>query len=140
MSTLIDQLKSEHQEIALALTEVKKSGIITNDGHIKLITIKEMILKHLQKENEELYPFLNLHAKNNKILRNNMQVLSVEMKTIIEKLARFYQKYEESGFSPEFNMEFGNLFNLIIQRFSKEEKVLYAEYLKIMNQTKSGVK
>ena len=140
MNNLIDQLKAEHQEISLLLTEIKKSGILTDEAHSKLISVKSMILKHLQKENEELYPVLNLRAKNNKILKNNMQVLSLEMKTIIEKIARFYQKYEDSGYGIEFNLDFGNLFNLILQRFSNEERVLYAEYIKIMNASKSAVK
>ncbi len=140
MSNLIDQLKSEHQQIALTLTEINQPEIITNEGKSKLLSVKTMFFKHLQKENEELYPILNLYAKNNKVLKNNMQVLSLEMKTIIEKTARFYQKYEDSGYGLEFNLDFGNLLSTLFQRFSKEEQVLYAEYIKIMNSSKTPVK
>ena len=140
MSNLIDQLNIEHQQIALTLTQVKQIGIISNEGNTKLLSVKAMFMKHLQKENEELYPILNIYAKNNKILKNNMQVLSLEMKTIIEKTARFYQKYEGSGYGSQFNLDFGNLCSVLFQRFSKEEQILYSEYIKIKNLSKPLVK
>lgn len=137
MSTLINQLKLEHQDISLILTEVNKLGVFTHGGQLKLEIVKKMFFKHLQKENEELYPILNLEAKNNKILKNNMQALSLEMKSIIENTAKFFQKYEGVTNNLEFSLDFGNLFSMLVQRFVKEEKVLYSEYIRIKSSVKS---
>ena len=137
MSDLINQLKSEHQQISLILTEVNNLGITTYEGQIKLISVKNLLFKHLQKENEELFPVLNAAAKNNRVLKTNMQVLSLEMRTITGETAHFFQKHEGCGAVMEFNRDFIKIFTLLLQRFAKEEKVLYSEYIRIKRLVKS---
>jgi hypothetical protein len=65
-----------------------------------------------------------------------MQALSIEMKSIVEKAAKFFQRFEGSEYGNEFNLDFGNLFTTLHQRFAKEEKVLYSEFTRIKNSTK----
>ena len=66
MSELIEEFKRDHAEIMAILNEVKEFGILSKEGHAKLISIKEHLLAHLKKEDEKLYPALR---KKRKIMR-----------------------------------------------------------------------
>ena len=50
MSSLTKEFEREHAEIIAMLNEVKELGILSKEGHAKLMSIKEHLLAHLKKE------------------------------------------------------------------------------------------
>ncbi len=78
MLALIEEFKREHSGILAILNEVKKLGIHSPEGRSKLITAKEFLLEHLNKENEQLYPVLRKGAKHNKDLQNELDIFAID--------------------------------------------------------------
>ncbi len=61
MSALIEEYKKEHSEIIKGLKEVDELGILTKEGHAKLMFLTVDLVKHLWHEDEWLYPVLRKH-------------------------------------------------------------------------------
>ena len=72
MSELIEEFKVEHSKILALLNEVKKLGIHSEEGRSRLLSAKESLMEHLNKENEQLYPILRKEAEHNKTDRKSV--------------------------------------------------------------------
>ena len=56
MAALIEEFKKEHSGIIEGLKEVDELGILTKEGHAKLMFLTVDLVKHLLHEDEWLYP------------------------------------------------------------------------------------
>ena len=130
MSLLINQLKDDHKQIATLLNEVNQLGISSQKGQEKLISAKNLLIAHLQREDKELYPVLHKLALGNNELKSNIAVFAKDMKAITDVALQFFSKYEKGGSGVDFGREYGKLFSALTQRITKEENVLYSEYEK----------
>ena len=133
MPQLIGELKDEHERISTALTQVKELKVSTAEGQAKLAEAKNMLLDHLKKEDEKLYPVLNGAASSNEDLQRTLNVFAVDMEGISTAALDFFSKYDsadEKG-SVSFVMDFGKLMGALGIRIKREESKLYEEYLKI---------
>ncbi|MFQ5713660.1 MAG: hemerythrin domain-containing protein [Candidatus Scalinduaceae bacterium] len=128
MSALIEELKKEHSEIVATLNEVKKLGILSKEGQAKLLSVKESLLAHLNKEDGQLYPALKKGAEHNKDLKNTLDLFAMDMENVSSVALEFYDKYSEGALGEEFAREFEKLFAAINSRIRHEEEVLYDEY------------
>ncbi len=52
MSALIEEYKKEHSKIIEALKEVDELGILTKEGHAKLMFLSVDFVKHLWHEDD----------------------------------------------------------------------------------------
>jgi hypothetical protein len=134
MSVLIDELKKDHSEIVDTLNEVKKLGILSKEGQSKLMSVKECLLTHIKKEDEQLYPVLKKEAENNKQLESALDLCAIDMENVSRIVLEFFDKYSRRAFSDtELQREFENLFTALDKRIKDEEDILYGEY-EMMNQ------
>ncbi|MFQ5963851.1 MAG: hemerythrin domain-containing protein [Candidatus Scalinduaceae bacterium] len=129
MSVLIEELKKDHSEIVAVLNEVKELGILSKEGQAKLLSAKEHLLTHLNKEDEQLYPLLRKKAEKNKQLKNALDLCAIDMENVSRVVQGFFDKYSR-GVIPdtELQKEFENLFVALGKRISNEEDILYDEY------------
>ncbi len=132
MSALIKELKKDHSEIVTALNEVKKLGILSEEGQNILVSIKALLITHLKKEDKQLYPFLKKEAENNKLLKDALDLCAIEMENISRNIQEFFDKYSRGVLGKEPQREFENHFSGIGKRIKNEEDILYGEY-EIMN-------
>ncbi len=128
MSVLIEELKKDHSEIVATLNEVKKLGILSKEGQAKLLSVKESLLAHLNKEDQQLYPVLIKKAENIKHLNTALDLCAIDMENVSRVVQEFFDKYSRGALGKELQKEFENLFVALDKRVSNEEDILYDEY------------
>ena len=131
MSSLIEELKREHAEIIAMLNEVKELGILSKEGQARLMSVKESLLAHIKKEEEQFYPVLRKEAEINKQLESILDLLAVGMMNVSRVALEFFDKYSRGVSGKEFPEELENLFVALNKRIRNEEDVLFPEYEKI---------
>ncbi len=133
MSALIEEFKKEHSKILETLNEVKKLGIHSEEGRSKLISAKEYLLKHLNKENEQLYPVLRKEAEHNKNLKNELDMFAIDPQHLTSVVHEFFEDYSGGDTDKDFQINFESLFASLNTRIRNEEESLYHEYEEIKN-------
>ncbi len=128
MSVLIEELKKDHSEIVATLNEVKKLGILSKEGQTKLLSVKENLLAHLNKEDQQLYPVLIKKAENIMHLNTALDLCAIDMENVSRVVQEFFDKYSRGVSGKELQKEFENLFVALDKRVSNEEDILYDEY------------
>lgn len=128
MSTLVSELKSDHETIVNMLNEVKSLGITSKEGQDLLMSAKAGLLAHLGKEDKELYPALLKEAETNPSLKNILDTYADEMNGISRAALDFFDKYSSGGDGIEFAKDFGHLFGVLASRIRKEESIIYSKY------------
>lgn len=133
MSKLINELKAEHQTISDMLSKVRELGIGSKEAQQMLVSIKEMLLSHLAKEDIDLYPVLRRKAEADQGLNRTMDLFAKDMEAITANALEFFNKYACGGSDLNFAKEFGRLFVILSGRIRKEEDILYREYERIIS-------
>ncbi len=128
MSVLIEELKKDHCEIVDLLKEVKELGILSKEGQAKLLSAKALLLKHLNKEDEQLYPVLRKKAEHNEQLKDALDLCVIDMENVSSVVQEFFDKYSRGVSEKELQEEFENLFVALGKRVRNEEDILYDEY------------
>ncbi len=132
MSSLTKEFEREHAEIIAMLNEVKELGILSKEGHAKLMSVKEHLLAHLKKEDVMFYPVLYKEAECSERLKATLDLFAMDMDKITSGVQEFFEKYSEGAFDEEFPVEFENLLTAFKARVKNEEDALYQEYNDIM--------
>jgi hypothetical protein len=133
MSELIEEFKIEHSKILALLNEVKKLGIHSEEGRSRLISAKESLMEHLNKENEQLYPVLRKEAENNKSLQNELDIFAIDPEYLTRVVLEFFDDYSGGAIDKDFQINFESLYAALNARIRNEEESLYEEYEKIKN-------
>jgi hypothetical protein len=128
MSVLIEELKKDHIEIVDLLKEVKELGILSKEGQAKLLSAKAHLLKHLNKEDEQLYPVLRKKAEKNEQLKDALDLCVIDMENVSSIVQEFFDKYSRGVSGKELQEEFEKLFVALDKRVRNEEAILYDEY------------
>lgn len=128
MAKLTDELRAQHKELTSNLNKVRELGIGSKEGQRLLLSAKNGLLAHLQKEDKELYPVLKKHAQTDERLRKTMEIFAKDMESISKSAMDFFAKYAGGGSGIEFSKDFGRLFVILGGRISKEEDILYRSY------------
>ncbi len=131
MTALIEEFKREHAKIIAMLNEVKELGILSKEGQARLMSIKEHLLAHLKKEDEQLYPVLRKEAESNNNLKKELDMFAMDPEYVSRVVSEFFDKYSEGSFDEEFPAEFESLSAALNARIRNEEDALYEEYEEI---------
>ena len=129
----IEELKEEHQSIIDRLLKVKRLGVHTMEGRSELIEIKEILLMHLQKEDDRLYPALREVAGKDKNIKHFLDTFEGEMKKISAFSIAFFNKYSVDGGGIEFLRDFDKLRTSLEDRIQREESMLYEKYEELIS-------
>jgi hypothetical protein len=131
MSELIEEFKIEHSKILALLNEVKKLGIHSDEGRAGLISAREYLLEHLNKENEQLYPVLRKKAEHNKNLQNELDIFAIDPDYLTRVAIEFFDEYSGGDTDKDFQINFESLIASLNARIRNEEEALYHEYEEI---------
>ena len=131
MSTLIEEFKKEHSKIFKAFKEVNELGVLTKEGHAKLMSIIVDLLDHLRNEDEWLYPVLRKASEHNKTLEEILSFFVNGLGGIHEKILDFMVEYSEGVKDNNFQRDYESLFGALSKRIGYEENFLYDEYEKL---------
>ena len=128
MSELVEELKMEHTFITENFERIRSFGMTSKEGQDILLSIKNALLAHLEKQDRQLYPVLRKEAESNKTLKQTLDIFASDMKDVSEMAFAFFEKYSKGGSGMVFAKDFGRFFAALSQRIGKEERIIYAEY------------
>ena len=133
MSMLIEEFKKEHSGFVEALKEVEELGILTKEGHAKLMYLLPDLLDHLWNEDERLYPVLRRASEHNKTLKEILSFFVNGLSAIHEEMLIFMTKYAKGVvIDSNFQRDYERLFGALGKRIEYEEEILFLEY-KMLN-------
>lgn len=125
---LIEELRADHQKLLGAFSEVGRLGVSTDEGRKKLLDTKALLLRHLKREDVELYPSLHERAKTEPRLKSIVDDFLGDMQVISTGVLSFFAKYERGGNDDEFRADANGIISKLRSRVSREELYLYKEY------------
>jgi hemerythrin superfamily protein len=132
MSDYIIELKKEHAELRESLNKIDQIGHFTKETRVELMIVKDYFLRHLEKEDGEVYPRLKKASLQDEDLKNIFQHFEDEAKLISEFAFIFFDKYSSRDASSDgFQREFNLIYSTLMKRIEKEEEILFPEYEKL---------
>lgn len=133
MKILIKQLKREHVYIRDKFTKANELGIGTDKGYAEAWGARNVLISHLLKEDELLYPALLRAAENNDELQYVLVTFDNEIKDVGRLINEFYSGYTVKTDSPSMADKFIFAFERLKSRMKSEEDFLFNEFLKLNN-------
>ena len=131
MSGFIDEFRIEHLKIMQGLMQVKALGVSSREGQKMLRAARKMLLEHLKKEDELLYPALRNAAGRNPELQLTLDVMEADLREVTRIAIDFFDTYTEDSRGLAFFTDFGKLFMTLQERVIKEDKFLFSQLGKI---------
>jgi hypothetical protein len=133
----IRDLKDDHQRLLDTLEEARRLGLGTAEGRRCLFTCKELLSRHLRKEDTMLYPALRqMGAAGQGDLRHVADDFASEMQSISGSLLEFFTRYDANASGAadagglDFARELGRIIIALKMRIQREESRLYPAYEK----------
>ena len=132
----IRDLKGDHQRLLDTLEDARRLGLGTAEGRRCLFTCKELLSRHLRKEDTMLYPALRqMGAAGQGDLRHVADDFASEMQSISGSLLEFFARYDTvtgavSAGGLDFARELGRIIIALKMRIQREESRLYPAYEK----------
>jgi DUF438 domain-containing protein len=133
MDTLTKHLNNEHRDLLIKLNRVKMLGRISPEAKDLLFNSKQILLSHLKKEDERLYPILEKAGENNEKINKLAKTFASKMETISTGAIDFLKKYEKENEGIKFAADLGGLLVTLRHRVFKEESALYEMFNEIKN-------
>jgi len=128
---LLEEFKKEHSKIIKILNEAEKLGILTKEGQAKAMFAKATLLEHLKEEDKKIYPVLWNEAKQNKKLKELLEVYGKNFESISRFVLVFFDRFDKSDLDASLLNYFGTLIQVVRNRMENEENILYGEYEKV---------
>jgi len=131
MTNLIEELKNEHKIILDILDRVKTLGISSKTGQEELISARDLLISHMNKEDEKYYPALTRAAANNKDLKIMLDYFVKDMEVVSNNAMNLFNKYSQGGDEAEFAGDFKLLYMTLKDRIRTEEETLFKKFNQI---------
>jgi hypothetical protein len=132
ISEFVNELKREHAEIKNSLDKIDHIGHFTKETRFEVEMVKDHLLKHLKKEDKEVYTRLKKASLNDKHLEYILQYFEDEAKLISGFAVIFFDKYSSRDVSSDgFRREFNLIYSTVMKRIEQEEEILFPEYEKL---------
>jgi hemerythrin HHE cation binding domain-containing protein len=128
MSSLIEELITEHKTILAILNEVKSLGISSKSGQQKLLSARDLLLSHINKEDKQYYPAFRRAAINNKDLKIMLDYFVKDMEIVSSKAMNLFNKYAQGGDESEFAGDLKLLYMTLKDRIRTEEETLFKKF------------
>jgi len=128
MSDLIEELKNEHRIILDILNEVKALGISSRTGQQKLLSARDLLVAHMNKEDEQYYPAFRKAAENNHDLKIMLDYFIQDMEVVSEKAMLVFNKYGQGGDESDFAGDVKILYMTLKDRIHTEEDILFKKF------------
>jgi hypothetical protein len=128
MSTLIEELKNEHQAILAVLGKTRDLGISSRAGQETLLSARDLLLAHMRKEDERYYSELRRAAEGSKELKLLLDYFVTDMEEVSKKAMRLFEAYAQGGDDAVFAGEIKLLYLTLKDRIRTEEETLFRKF------------
>ena len=130
MHKLIEELKKEHSFIIDTLNKSRQHGVDTERGQNEILSVKDTILAHIRKEDEEFYPVLKKASDSNRKLKGLLAEFDKDMNEISRYSFEFFGN-ENTIAGSNLAMELEKFIAILERRILREETFLFAEFEKL---------
>ncbi len=127
---LVMELKKEHELILQSFNLVKTLGIHTKDGLSEYRNIENLLMEHIIKEDNNMYPVLNEVAKSNKTIQAALDHLTKDLEEIDYTIHQFSQTLTGKENLEELESTFNVIGDVLINRIKLEEALIYPAFEK----------
>jgi len=124
-------LNDDHRALIIKLNKVKSLGRVSPEAKELLFSSKQILMSHLKKEDEKLYPVLKKAGEKNESAKKLADAFLCEMETMSKSAKNFFSKYEKESQGLEFAADLGNLLATLRNRIHREESILYEMFNEI---------
>ena len=131
MSSFIEELKKEHKAVLEIFSQLHRLGITSDAVFEKLLRTKDMLLRHLKKEDDLLYPKLQAAAEDDHKLKSKLEFFAEDTTIVTNYAFQFYNDLANGTSVSNLAKELGELTAILKMRILKEENILFPEYEKI---------
>lgn len=128
MSDLIEELITEHKAILALLNEVKSLGILSKSGQQKFLSARDLLISHMNKEDEQYYPALIKAAENNKNLKIMLDYFITDMEVVSTRAMHLFNKYAQGEYGSDFAGDLKLLYITLKDRIHTEEETLFKKF------------
>lgn len=122
---MIKALKIEHSVIIYNLEEVKRLGVHSRKGQDVLFSTQINMLRHLEKEDKELYPVLKDAVKSERNMNNTLNLFDENIGAVSNTVIHFFEDYSRKA---ENQLAMGKewLIEALTWRIQREESLIFA--------------
>jgi iron-sulfur cluster repair protein YtfE (RIC family) len=128
MEYILDLLKSEHRLIVNLLNKIRIEGISSDEAIEELMAAKKLLLQHLKKEDEIIYPVLFGNKSKDSNFNNRLIKLDEEMEKITERVMTYFSDYSDGKNAGNFSSDTKAVYEMLKTRILNEETILFPEY------------
>jgi hypothetical protein len=128
MSKLIEELKNEHKIILDILDRVKTLGIASRTGQEKLLSARDLLIAHMNKEDEQYYSTLKRAAESDRGLKITLDYFIKDMEDVSKRAMQLFNKYSTGGDEAEFAGDVKLLYMMLKDRIRTEEENLFQKF------------
>ena len=126
---MIKEFQKEHKYIFDALTLMQQMGMRSKQSRSKLLSVQELIVEHLNREDETLYPLLlsSADARTRTMAHEYIE----DMKETSRIILGFFEKYSHNTLATnqdldaDFVIDIAYAIKRLRLRIAREEKFLY---------------
>lgn len=128
---LIRELNGEHSRLKKTLDAIAARGVFDGEARKSLAETKELFIAHLDKENRALYPALNRAAERSESLKGALRVMNKEIDALSVKVSETLENWSALEDATPIPDGFDTFYAILMDRFHREERVLYAKYARL---------
>src|SRR5215475_14428148 len=122
--SLINTLKHDHEEIFRLLDECRALGVASEAGRRKLKQLRGVVVAHLAREDQKLYPAMQRHDAT----RALGDMYAQEMRAMSSEIICFFDSLDSGRAGLEFARDIGRVIAHLRQRMTREEVRLYPAF------------
>jgi hypothetical protein len=122
--SLITTLKHDHEEIFRLLDECRALGVASEEGRRKLKQLRGVVVAHLAREDQKLYPAMQKHDAT----RALGDMYAQEMRAMSAEILGFFDSLDTGRSGLESAREIGRVISHLRQRMTREEVRLYPAF------------
>ena len=131
MILVTDTLRTQHQEMRALLSELNALAAAPEKNapkiHALLLQFRDLLLKHLASEDDQLYPLMLEKAKAEGSTHHAMiiETFAMSMATISETVLNLLRRHSQQLEPASFTREWNSVSAALSSRFQAEETGLY---------------
>ncbi len=122
---LIQQMKDEHVEIFHILDEIIRQQPHSRQSKKLLNKNRALIVRHIEHENAEVYPYVKQAAESDPVLDRILEVMNLSTESVLETVVAFFDLLDGEVVSEDIDRDFELIVGMIKNRIVQEETIIF---------------
>lgn len=128
---LVKDLNADHAALCALLEEIGAEPALTEGARGLLSRLRSELLNHVSREDRDFYPDIRKAAQSKPALESVLNVMGKEMESLSAQVVATLDAWIIGENAAGFPAAFARLRGLFTERIRREERELYAKYLKL---------